>query len=61
MEQADISITRLKDELKQSHYHINNLLKERDALKQAYSMQIDLVKGLEEKIHSLQTKLNQVQ
>lgn len=61
MEPADISITRLKEEIKESHKHITNLLKERDALKQAYSMQIDLVKGLEEKINSLQTKLNQVQ
>lgn len=53
MEHPDISITKLKDELKENYRIIDSLLKERNALKQAYSMQIDLVKALEDKIDSL--------
>lgn len=53
MESSDISITKLKDELKENYKIIDSLLKERNSLKQAYSMQIDLVKALEEKIDSL--------
>ena len=56
MGQLEISIVNLQEELKTAHRDIVNLLKERNALKQAYSMQIDLVKALEEKIDSLQTK-----
>jgi septation ring formation regulator EzrA len=56
MSQLEVSIIKLQEELKTTHSDIVNLLKERDALKQAYSMQIDLVKALEEKIDSLQTK-----
>lgn len=55
MEHPDISITKLKDELKENYRIIDSLLKERNALKQAYSMQIDLVKALEDKINKLQT------
>ena len=55
MESSDISITKLKDELKENYKIIDSLLKERNALKQAYSMQIDLVKALEEKIDKLHT------
>jgi len=53
MESSDISITKLKDELKENYKIIDSLLKERNALKQAYSMQIDLVQALEEKIDKL--------
>lgn len=53
MESMEASITRLKEEIKESHKHITNLLKEREALKKAYSMQIDLVRALEAKIDSL--------
>lgn len=53
MEHPDISITKLKDELKENYKIIDSLLKERNALKQAYSMQIDLVKALEDKIDKL--------
>lgn len=53
MEHPDISITKLKDELKENYKIIDSLLKERNALKQAYSMQIDLVKALEDKIDRL--------
>jgi len=55
MEHPDISITKLKDEIKQNYKMIDSLLKERNALKQAYSMQIDLVKALEDRIDKLQT------
>lgn len=61
MGQLEISIVKLQDELKTANKTIVTLLQERDALKQAYSMQIDLVKALEEKIDSLQTKQNPVQ
>jgi predicted nucleic acid-binding Zn-ribbon protein len=61
MDQLEISIVNLQEELKTAHSDIVNLLKERNALKQTYSMQIDLVKALEEKINSLQTKLNPVE
>lgn len=53
MESSDISITKLKDELKENYKIIDSLLKERNALKQAYGMQIDLVRALEEKIDKL--------
>lgn len=53
MYEADIAITKLKDELKENYKIIDSLLKERNALKQAYSMQIDLVKALEDKIDKL--------
>lgn len=53
MESSDISITKLKDELKENYKIIDSLLKERNAIKKAYSMQIDLVKALEEKIDRL--------
>jgi len=53
MESSDISITKLKDELKENYKIIDSLLKERNAIKQAYSMQIDLVQALEEKIDRL--------
>lgn len=56
MESSDISITKLKDELKENYKIINSLLKERNALKQAYSMQIDLVQALEDKIDKLISK-----
>jgi len=55
MEHPDISITKLKDEIKENYKMIDSLLKERNALKQAYSMQIDLVKALEDKIDKLRT------
>lgn len=55
MEHPDISITKLKDEIKENYKMIDSLLKERNALKQAYSMQIDLVKALEDRIDKLQT------
>lgn len=61
MGQLEISIVKLQDELKTANKTIVTLLQERDALKQAYSMQIDLVKALEEKIDSLQIKQNPVQ
>lgn len=57
METADISITKLKDELKENYKIIDSLLKERNALKQAYGMQIDLVKALEGNIDKLQTEV----
>jgi len=56
MEHPDISITKLKDEIKENYKMIDSLLKERNALKQAYSMQIDLVKALEDKIDKLQKR-----
>ena len=56
MESSDISITKLKDELKKNYKIIDSLLKERNALKQAYSMQIDLVQALEDKIDKLISK-----
>lgn len=56
MEHPDISITKLKNELKENYKIIDLLLKEKNALKQAYSMQIDLVKALEDKIDKLISK-----
>lgn len=57
MESPDISITKLKNELKENYKIIDSLLKERNALKQAYLMQIDLVKALEGNIDSLQREV----
>lgn len=50
METSDISITKLKKELKENYKIIDSLLKERNAIKKAYSMQIDLVQALEKRI-----------
>lgn len=61
MGELEITIVKLQDELKTANKTIVILLQERDAIKKAYSMQIDLVEALENKINSLQTKLNQVQ
>lgn len=52
--ESDINITKLKDELKENYKIIDSLLKERNSLKQAYSMQIDLVRALEDKIERLE-------
>jgi hypothetical protein len=54
MTHSDATIVKLQDELKEAHQNISFLLKEREALKQAYSMQIDLVQALEQKIDTLQ-------
>jgi len=54
MSQLEISIVKLQDELKEAYNNISSLLKERDALKKAYSMQIDLVRALESRIDKLE-------
>lgn len=53
MGQLEISIVQLQNELKEAHANIVSLLNERAALKKAYSMQIDLVRALEDRIDSL--------
>ena len=53
MESKDTLITKLKEELKKSNKLILDLLRERETMKRAYEMQIDLVKALENKIDRL--------
>ena len=53
MESKDTLITKLKEELKKSNTIILDLLRERETMKRAYEMQIDLVKALENKIDRL--------
>lgn len=52
--QLEIYIVKLQDELNNANKTIVTLLQERDALKQAYSMQIDLVRALEDRIERLE-------
>ena len=54
MTHPDVTIVKLQEELKEAHRNITYLLKERDVVKKAYSMQIDLVEALEQKINKLQ-------
>lgn len=56
MPQLEHYIARLRGELETASETVKSLLKERDTLKQAYSMQIDLVKALEDKIDKLTRK-----
>lgn len=66
--ESDIAITKLKDELKENYRIIDSLLKERNALKKAYSMQIDLREALESRIEerdglieNLKNKIEQIE
>jgi hypothetical protein len=54
MESKDTSITRLKEELKKSNKIILDLLRERETMKKAYDMQIDLREALEKKVKNLE-------
>ena len=53
MESKDTSIIRLKEELKKSNKIVLDLLRERETMKKAYEMQIDLREALEMKVRNL--------
>lgn len=48
------TITKLKEELKKSNKLILDLLKEREVMKKAYDMQIDLREALEKRVRKLE-------
>jgi len=48
------TITRLKEELKKSNKIILDLLRERETMKKAYEMQIDLREALEKRVRRLE-------
>ena len=54
MESKDTLITKLKEELKKSNKLILDLLKERETMKKAYDMQIDLREALEKRVRRLE-------
>ena len=54
MESKDTLITKLKEELKKSNKLILDLLKEREVMKKAYDMQIDLREALEKRVRKLE-------
>ena len=48
------TIIRLKEELKKSNTIILDLLRERETMKKAYDMQIDLREALEKRVRKLE-------
>ena len=54
MESKDTLITKLKEELKKSNKLILDLLREREVMKKAYEMQIDLREALEKRVRKLE-------
>jgi len=54
MESKEVLITRLKEELKKSNKLILDLLRERETMKRAYEMQIDLREALEKRVKKLE-------
>ena len=54
MESKDTLITKLKEELKKSNKLILDLLREREVMKKAYDMQIDLREALEKRVRKLE-------
>jgi hypothetical protein len=54
MESKDTSIIRLKEELKKSNKIVLDLLRERETMKKAYEMQIDLREALEKRVRKLE-------
>jgi hypothetical protein len=54
MESKDTLLTRLKEELKKSNTIILDLLRERETIKRAYEMQIDLREALEKRVKNLE-------
>ena len=54
MESKDTLITKLKEELKKSNKLILDLLREREVMKKAYEMQIDLREALEKRVRRLE-------
>ena len=48
------TITKLKEELKKSNKIILDLLRERETMKKAYDMQIDLREALEKRVRNLE-------
>lgn len=54
MESKEVLITRLKEELKKSNKLILDLLRERETMKRAYEMQIDLREALEKRVKNLE-------
>ena len=54
MESKEVLITKLKEELKKSNKLILDLLRERETMKRAYEMQIDLREALEKRVRKLE-------
>ena len=54
MQTSEQIIAELKEELKKSNKMVLDLLKERDTMKKAYVMQIELRQALEKRIKKLE-------